>query len=207
MKPIRIIGLTGQTGAGKSTVSRMFASNGFEVIDCDEVCHEVLREEKQLIAELALEFGVGILDVDGNLNRRRLGAIVFNDRYRLDRLNRIIFPYIGKRVMHMVSQLQKRGCGIVVLDAPTLFESGLDAECDEIVSVIAPVDLRLNRIMVRDHLTDTEARSRIASQHDDAFYTERSTYTLNNDSDYTTLRLATLAVVEQLRHGKAAQKA
>jgi len=205
MKPIRIIGLTGQTGAGKTTVSRVFSSSGLEVIDCDEVCHEVLRKEKQLIAELALEFGVGILDVDGGLNRRRLGEIVFNDRARLDRLNRIIFPYIREEVMRRVVQLQKNGCGIVVLDAPTLFESGLDAECGEIVSVIAPTDLRLNRIMVRDHLTDAQARSRIASQHRDEFYTERSTYVLNNNTDYTTLRLAAVAVVEQLKHGQPQQ--
>jgi len=198
MKSIRIVGLTGQTGAGKSTVSETFRGCGIEVIDCDHVCHEVLKNDKQLLADLALEFGIGILNEDGALERKRLGAIVFNHKEKLLRLNKIIFPYIIAEVMRRVEQLRRAGVRLVVLDAPTLFESGLDKECADIVSVIAPETERLNRIMVRDHLTDAEARSRIASQHSDDFYTARSTLVLRNSDDIAALRAAAAAAARRL---------
>ena len=93
MKPIKIIGLTGQTGAGKSTVSKTLSSRGIPVIDCDLVAREVVDNEKELLADLAIEYGIGILNQDGTLNRRKLGSIVFADREKLDKLNEIIFPY------------------------------------------------------------------------------------------------------------------
>ena len=177
----------------------MFSSRGIEVIDCDTVSRDVVDGEKQLLADLALEFGISILNEDGTLNRRRLGGMVFSDRAKLDRLNDIIFPYIRREVERRVHTLQKRGCRLVVLDAPTLFESGIDADCEEIISVIAPEDLRLNRIMVRDHLSDTEARNRIASQHDDAFFIERSAHVIRNDQDEEALRFAALRLTDELR--------
>jgi dephospho-CoA kinase len=201
MNPIRVIGLTGQTGAGKSTVSRVFVSCGIEVIDCDLVSRDVVDREKQLLADLALEYGISILHEDGTLNRRRLGSVVFSDRKKLDRLNEIIFPYIRREVERRVLQLQKKGCPLVVLDAPTLFESGIDADCDDVISVIAPEALRLNRIMVRDHLSDTEARNRIASQHDDNFYAARSSLVICNDRDEGALRLEALAAAGRMKDG------
>jgi len=198
MKSIRIVGLTGQTGAGKSTVSEIFRMSGLEVIDCDKVCHELLRSEKQLLADLALEFGIGILNEDGSLARKKLGAIVFNSKERLSRLNEMIFPYITAEVMRRVERLRRSGVHTVVLDAPTLFESGVDRQCAEIISVIAPETERLNRIMVRDHLTDAEARSRIASQHKDSFYIGRSTTVLRNDAEIGALRSSAAAIAERL---------
>ena len=199
MNPIRIVGLTGQTGAGKSTVSRTLASHGIEVIDCDLVSRDVVAQERRLLADLALEFGITILNEDGTLNRRRLGSIVFSDKEKLERLNAIIFPYIRAEIAYRVTQRQKRGCRLVVLDAPTLFESGIDADCDAIVSVIAPENLRLNRIMVRDHISDTEARNRIASQHDENFFVEHSACVIRNDKDEDTLRFAAVRLAESLR--------
>ncbi|MBR6735755.1 MAG: dephospho-CoA kinase [Oscillospiraceae bacterium] len=198
MKSIRIIGLTGQTGAGKSTVSKTLSSRGITVIDCDLVAREVVDKEKELLADLAIEYGIGILNQDGTLNRRKLGSIVFADREKLDRLNEIIFPYITKNIVGKVNSLRKRGVPMVVLDAPTLFESGIDKECDDIISVIAPEELRLNRIMVRDHLSDTEARNRIASQHDDAFFIENSSHVIVNDKDVDHLYFESLRVAEEL---------
>lgn len=198
MKPIRIIGLTGQTGAGKSTVSKTLSSRGITVIDCDLVAREVVDKEKELLADLAIEYGIGILNQDGTLNRRKLGSIVFADREKLDRLNEIIFPYIKRNIADKVTFLRKKGIPMVVLDAPTLFESGIDKECDDIISVIAPEELRLNRIMVRDHLSDTEARNRIASQHDDAFFIENSSRVIVNDKDVEHLYHESLRAAEEL---------
>ena len=116
----------------------------------------------------------------------------------LKKLNEIIFPYIRKEVDRKVAELEKQGRPIAVLDAPTLFESGGDATCDYIVSVISPEKDRLNRIMVRDHLTDDEARRRLKSQHDDKFFIERSHHVITNNATYEDLRIKALELVDRL---------
>lgn len=198
MSQIKIVGLTGQTGAGKSTVSKIMRTQGIEVIDCDAVTHAVANEEKSCLADLALEFSILILNEDGSLNRKKLGAIVFSDAAKLQKLNSIIFPYIKRRIAQMVEELARQNKPLVVLDAPTLFESGLDADCDYIISVIAPLSERQSRIIIRDHLTDDEARKRISSQHDDAFYTERASFVIQNDGDEQDLKIKTLEMIEHM---------
>lgn len=195
MRQICVIGLTGQTGAGKSSVSKIIRSQGIEVIDCDKVSREVVANEKRCLADMALEFSISILNMDGTLNRKRLGEIVFSDAQKLDRLNELIFPYIKSYLHEKISQLAEQGGAVVVLDAPTLFESGMDEDCDSVISVISPEPLRLNRIVVRDHLTDEEARQRISSQHDDAYYTSRSQLVIVNDKDQQELHVKTLELV------------
>lgn len=206
MRDICIIGLTGQTGAGKSSVSSAFRSQGLTVIDCDEISHLVTAEGKRCLADLALEFGIGILNADGTLNRKRLGAIVFNDKEKLESLNRIIFPHIIEYLDEEIDELEKKGTQAVVLDAPTLFESGMDERCDSIISVIAPLQERLNRIVVRDHLTDEEARARINSQHDDDYYISRSQQVIINDGDEKELRIKTLELINLLNRAVSARK-
>lgn len=195
MKRICVIGLTGQTGAGKSSVSKIIRSQGIAVIDCDEVAHEVVAGEKCCLADLALEFSIAILNIDGTLNRKKLAEIVFGTPKKLERLNTLIFPYIRSYLKDKIQQLEAQGERIVVLDAPTLFESGIDKDCDSVISVIAPEAQRLNRIVVRDHLTDEEARRRIAAQHDDAYYTSRSQIVIVNDKDEQELHVKTLELV------------
>lgn len=195
MRQICVIGLTGQTGAGKSSVSKIIHSQGIEVIDCDNVSREVVANEKRCLADIALEFSISILNMDGTLNRKRLGEMVFSDAQKLARLNELIFPYIRSFLHERIAELDEQGARVVVLDAPTLFESGMDADCDSVISVISPEPLRLNRIVVRDHLTDEEARQRIASQHDDAYYTSRSQLVIVNDKDEQELHVKTLELV------------
>ena len=199
MRNIHVVGLTGQTGAGKSSVSKIMRSQGLAVIDCDEVSREVVDKEKRCLADMALEFSIVILNMDGTLNRKKLASIVFSDRKKLSKLNELIFPYIKEYVRNRIDALEKSGERVVILDAPTLFESGMESECDFVVSVVAPEVLRLNRIVVRDHLTDTEARNRIASQHSDEFYTSRSQLVIVNDKDEHDLHLKTLELVGALQ--------
>lgn len=205
MREICVVGLTGQTGAGKSSVSATIRSQGLTVIDCDEVSRIVTAEGKSCLADLALEFGIGILNADGTLNRKRLGGIVFNDKQKLERLNEIIFPHIIDYLSERIDELEKEKTQVVVLDAPTLFESGMDVQCDTIISVIAPLQQRLNRIVVRDHLTDEEARSRINSQHDDDYYISRSQQVIINDGDEKELRIKTLELINLLNRAVRAR--
>ncbi|HWP50254.1 MAG TPA: dephospho-CoA kinase [Clostridia bacterium] len=205
MRQICVIGLTGQTGAGKSSVSKIIRSQGIAVIDCDEVSREVVANEKCCLADMALEFSIAILNMDGTLNRKRLSEIVFSDAKKLERLNALIFPYIRNYLKDKIEQLEVQGEQVVVLDAPTLFESGLDADCNSVISVIAPEALRLNRIVVRDHLTDEEARRRIAAQHKDSYYTARSQIVIINDKDQQELHVKTLELVGMLHRAISEQ--
>ncbi|MGI6403006.1 MAG: dephospho-CoA kinase [Oscillospiraceae bacterium] len=177
-----LVGLTGQTGAGKTVVSRYLQQKGYQVINADAVAREVVAKGSQCLLDLVLAFGVDILQADGTLNRRKLGDIVFTDPEKRKTLNRITFPYIQEEIFSRVEQLQQQGADIVFLDAPTLFESGTHKRCDQIVSVIAPPEIRLERILQRDDITQEQGKARMSAQHPDEFYTTRSHHVLVNDS-------------------------
>ena len=109
------------------------------------------------IADIALEFGCEYINMDGTLNRKKMAKTVFTDKAKLKKLNALIFPYIIDSIRTRTAQLRREQQGIIVLDAPTLFESGADRECDYVVSITAPRQLRRERIIRRDRLTEEEA--------------------------------------------------
>lgn len=198
-----VVGLTGQTGAGKSTVSGLLAGQGACIIDADQVARQVVAQGKQCLLDLVLEFGAQILEADGSLNRRRLGSIVFTDREKRKTFNQIIFPYIQDEIELMIAEKRREGAEFVILDAPTLFESGSEKYCDRVGSVIAPVELRRQRLLERDgHLTMEEIDNRIASQHDDEYYSSRSDFVICNEGSMTNLRLQVLEMLEVFRGPK-----
>ena len=183
-----VLGLTGQTGAGKSTLCQYLQQKGCAVIDADQVARNVVEKGSACIADIVLEFGVEYLTVDGNLNRRKLGESVFTDKAKLKKLNDIMFPYIINNIKDKIAEAKEAADGIILLDAPTLFESGCDKFCDKVISVIASQDVRCHRIIERDGLSEEEAMHRITAQHSDAFYTERSWMVLQNNSDVEALK-------------------
>ncbi len=195
---IKIVGLTGQTGSGKSEVAGLLTSEGIDVIDCDKISHLVTDTEKSCLCDLALEFSISILNLDGTLNRKKLSSIVFGDSEKLKKLNEIIFPYIKAEIASRIKKLDKNGKPLVILDAPTLFESGLNKDCDFIISVVAPLEERISRIVVRDHLTDDEARKRIASQHDEEFFISNTDAVIRNDGSLSHLEEETAKAVEKM---------
>ncbi len=183
-----VLGLTGQTGAGKSTLCRYLQQKGCTVIDADQVARNVVEKGSACIADIVLEFGVEYLTMDGNLNRRKLGESVFTDKVKLKKLNDIMFPYIINNIKEKIAEAKEASEGIIILDAPTLFESGCDKFCDKVISVIAAQDVRCHRIIERDGLSEEEAMHRITAQHSDSFYTERSWMVLQNNSDVDDLK-------------------
>ena len=176
-----IVGLTGQTGAGKSTVSDYLRENGVVVIDADKIAREVVETGSACIADIALEFGCEYINMDGTLNRKKMARTVFNDKEKLKKLNNLMFPYIIDSIRRELKRLREQQEGIIVLDAPTLFESGADRECDRVVSVTADVQSRKERIIRRDKLTEEEADERIQAQHDEEYYKSRSWQVLENN--------------------------
>ena len=199
MKKTLVVGLTGQSGAGKSTVSQLMAQEGCTIIDADEIARQVVSDGTDCLVGLALAFGCEILNQDGTLNRRRLGNLVFGDKKKTQKLNQTILPYILREIQRQVDLARQRGGELVILDAPTLFESGADQFCDQIVSVIAPEQMRYNRVLLRDDRTEEEIRARFASQHEDAYYTKRSQFVISNDKNRNHLAGQTWMVLEKLR--------
>lgn len=121
-----VIGLTGQTGAGKTTVSDYLRENGVTVIDADQVARRVVEQGSACIADIALEFGCEYINMDGTLNRRKMARTVFGDKAKLKKLNSLMFPYIIEEIRGELARLKEEQGGLIVLDAPTLFESGAD---------------------------------------------------------------------------------
>ncbi|MBQ2756829.1 MAG: dephospho-CoA kinase [Oscillospiraceae bacterium] len=199
MKNATLIGLTGQTGAGKSTVCSLIENMGFIIIDADKVSREVVDTDINCLVDLVMKFSCGILNENGKLNRKRLASIVFSDPKQLVTLNKTIFPYITARIEKHIDELgQTNNNPVVVLDAPTLFESGIDMRCDYIVSVLAEKDIRIDRIIQRDGLSGKEAMQRVNAQHEDSFYTERSNHIIYNNGDHEELKQRTTEVFEYL---------
>ena len=181
---MKIIGLTGGSGAGKSVVAETFRAYGVESIDTDRVYREVTAEGMPCLAELAERFGAGILDVGGNLNRRALAGIAFTSAENLSALNTITHKYILAECSRRIEEQRNVGRQAVIIDAPVLFESGFDRECDFVIAVTAEIVLRLNRIVARDGISEEQARRRIANQMSDAEYARRSDYVIvNNGGD------------------------
>ncbi len=178
---VMVVGLTGQTGAGKSTVSRIFSENGYAVINADLVARTVVEKGSECLAEIADLFGSGVIDDNGCLNRKSLASVVFNDKAKLEMLDTIIYPYITGEILRLIKMYSLSGKKLILLDAPTLFESRADDFCEIIISVLADADIREKRIISRDSLTPEQAQQRMGSQLDDEFYISHSDYIIHNN--------------------------
>lgn len=182
-----VVGLTGGTGAGKSTVAALFAQNGWRVVDFDQISRAVCKAGSPCLAELSGAFGEQILLPDGNLNRKKLGQMVFGDAGRLRILNEITHKYIIE-----AAQAQMAGGGNILLDAPLLFEAGLDGWCDKVVCVTADDAVRAARIMARDGLPREGALARIKSQAAQEELVKKSDFIMENNGGPLEERVAAL---------------
>ncbi len=185
-----IVGLTGQSGAGKSTVGRMLERRGipgFAWIDADRVAREVPAPGSECLEALVKAFSDKILLPDGALNRKALGKLVFGDPGKLRLLNETILPYIIREIDRQIAALQAEGKSFILLDAPTLFESGADSLCGLVAAVTAPYERRLERIMARDQLTLEEAKRRLNAQQPEEFYAGRADFIFCNQGNISAL--------------------
>lgn len=176
-----VIGLTGISGSGKSYVCSILRRPEFEIIDADRLYHKMISIPSKCTSALSLEFGNGIINSDGGIDRKKLSRIVFSDKEKLNRLNSITHSLIIERFHEIISASAMSGKKAVIIDAPTLFESGFDSECDLTVGVICSPELRLSRIIDRDLITEEEAIRRISNQKDESFFIERCDHILENN--------------------------
>ena len=187
-----IIGITGGSGCGKTTLLNLIAEKGGLILDCDAIYHELLRTDTAMLSAIDARFP-GVLE-DGQLNRKKLGSIVFADAQALLDLNAITHKAVKDDVLRRLES----GPKLAAIDAIALFEGGLAELCHVTVAVTAPVEDRVARLMKRDGISEDYARSRIAAQHEDGWFREKCGYILENNSNldaFATKCLAFLAYI------------
>lgn len=198
IQDINIVGLTGISGAGKSTVSSEFILNDFFVIDCDVLAHFV-QCEPLFLKELSERFDERLLNSDGTLDRGKTAEVVFSDPKKNQKYFDIIFPFITYRLLELIRVTDSEN---ILLDAPTLFESKLDILCSHIISVVADRKTCIKRITERDGITEAQALARLGAQHDEEFFRARSEYIIeNNGDDLSKVEEAAFEIAKKIRKG------
>jgi len=177
-----IIGITGGTGAGKSSAVNALRTLGAYALDCDAIYHEVLSDNTEMIAEIEAHFNN--VSSGGVIDRKKLGEIVWNDPAALQKLNEITHKFMNTEIDKRISALKAQGVKIAAVDAIALIESGQGKKCDIVVGILAPQEKRLSRIMRRDNLTKEQALRRINAQQPESFFREKCDHTLENIYDF-----------------------
>ena len=190
-----IVGITGKSGSGKSEVSRVFGESGFTVIDFDGLSRSVSDSKGPCLDEIVSAFGDGVLKDDGTLNRRHLGEIVFADEEKLALLSSITHKYILDEMKRIISLTK----GDIILDAPLLFEAGIDTICDVCIYVTADEGEMQRRIMERDGIDHSVAEARLSRQSKQSAYISKCDYVIENLSTIAELRKRATDVLDCIR--------
>ena len=192
-----VIGLTGPTGAGKSTVAQAMLERGCALVDCDRVAREVTDSCEPCLHELSQEFGDDILR-DGRLDRRLLASRAFSSPEKSLRLNEITHPWICRKSVEKIELFRQAGVPAVLLDAPLLFEARMEGICDFVVAVTAPAHVRLERILARDGISRELALSRIRAQHSAQYYRQRSDFWIDGAAGIESVRSRAGEILSQI---------
>lgn len=182
-----VIGLTGNIGCGKSSLSELLMSKNIDVIDADIISREIMYD-KELLEIIFYEFGTEIKNNDGTLNRKKLGNIVFNDDDMLIKLNSITHPAIKRKINDRIIDISNQGKNIVVIDAALLIEGKFLDLVDKLVVITCNEEVQLNRVINRDNMTKEEALKRINSQMKQDEKIKYADYIIDNSKDMNNLK-------------------
>ena len=191
---MRVIGLTGSIACGKSTISRYLLSLGFPVVDGDQISRELTAPGSPVLGEIRHNFGERYINENGNLNRRALGALIFQDEHARSRLDAVMAPHLKRATNEKIEQHRNEGAALCFLDMPLLFEKGYDRLCESVWTVWLPEDIQLSRLMARDHLSVEDALKRIRSVMSSDEKASRASFVIDNSGPV----LHTLSVVDRL---------
>ncbi len=187
-----VVGLTGPTGSGKSSVASVAQDLGFKVVDCDKLARVAVERGSDGLSAVVAAFGDDILNADGTLNRAALAKKAFSTTKNTELLNATLLPHINELVKNEITTEK------VLLDAPTLFESGADCLCNEVIAVISDEKLRKYRIMARDGIDESEAMLRIKAGKPDEFYMEKTNNIVYNDCELSVFNLKIQKLLSKL---------
>lgn len=176
------IGLTGISGSGKSYVSAIFSRYGIPVINTDALVHRLYEKNGSATPRLLARFGDRILFSDGSINRRLLADIVFQDIDSLSALNAIVHPLVIEECEKKIAVYRAQGKKAVLIEAPQLFEAGLEKSCDIVIAVIADPATCIERIMIRDALSLEQAKLRLSNQNSIDFFRQKADYCIENNT-------------------------
>ena len=199
---MKIIGLCGGSGSGKGTVADLLSLYGIMSIDTDAVYHEITSHKSPCLDEIAESFGEGVINEDGSLNRKELAKIVFSGEDAMIKrslLNRISHKHVWDKTKEIISDFETVGVEFIIIDAPLLFESGFNKECDFIIAVTADIDVRIDRIVKRDGIDINSATLRIKSQLPDDYLIKNSNCHIDNSGSFEDLEKQVENLVRQLK--------
>ena len=190
---MKIIGLTGPTGAGKSNLTETAQNLGFKVIDCDQVARKAVEKESEGLKALVKVFGTDILLENGELNRKALARKAFATMEQTETLNKTLFPFITELVE------KEFDSDLILLDAPTLIESGLNKKCDKVIGIWADPEIRLKRICERDGLSLEDAKIRLNAGKDESFYKENTDILIYNNGEIPEFRKEISEILTEIK--------
>jgi dephospho-CoA kinase len=185
---MKVIGLTGGIGSGKSTVAKFMAELGATILELDKVGHQAMKSGSDVWRRLVDEFGEAIIAADGEIDRSRLGNIVFNDSSTLERLSNIIHPEIDKIIAVKLDEYRRRGIDYIVLEAAARLDTDRSSQVDEIWTTVAPDDVVLKRLADRSRFSEEETRARIRAQLPDEERIKQADVVIDTDCSLDELR-------------------
>ena len=198
MRSFSLTGITGPSGGGKSTVSKILCKHGFYIIDADVLAKGVVKKDGVCLLSIESAFGKEVILPDKTLNRKGLAEIAFSNKENQRLLNSIIHPFVLYETLKLVKDAENSGYTKIVFDAPLLIESNIDCICDNIICVSANEQTRLNRVIKRDNITLEQAKKRFNAQHEDSFYTEKADFTINTDRSIDDIENELLKIIPLL---------
>ena len=197
---MRWMGLTGGIATGKSTVSNWLKAHGYAVIDADELARLVVAPGSDGIRQILSQFGAEVLDEDGNLDRRKLGAVVFADREKLVELENIIHPLVQAQVQSLRDRYQREGRDFVFYDVPLLFEKNLQGQFDQVIVIAANESVQKERMRARDGLSENQIQNRFNSQVPMSEKIQKADYVIENNGTRAELEQKLADLLKNLKN-------
>lgn len=197
------VGLTGGIATGKSTVARLFRERGIPVVDADQIARDVVKKGSPGLESVLSHFGRDLVDDKGDLDRKKLGRIVFSSPAKLAELERILHPEIKAHTARVKKQLQDQGHSVAIYDVPLLFEKNMMKDFDVIVVVSAPEKEQIRRMKERDQLSDGDIRDRLKAQLPMEHKEERAHHVIKNEGSIDDLEKVVRNVLVKIQSGKA----
>lgn len=179
-----IIGITGSSGAGKSTVCEILeALYNVKVLNADKIARRLSQKGTSYLIDIIKLFGHEIVDEEGELKRRKLAQIIYSDSKKREELNKYTFKYIREDIEKQINKIDESR--VIAIDAPLLYEANLDKMCDKVIGVIAPHEIQIERIIARDDIDYEDAEKRLNAQKDNEFYIKKCDFIIENDNGFT----------------------